>query len=326
MHLMHTNARDLLAERYALEGEDAFAHAVIDGLSRAQKTLPCRYFYDARGSELFEDITRLPEYYPTRTEAAILEAHVAEMATAVPRGGALVEFGSGSSLKTEILLRQLPHLGCYVMIDVSESALEDATRRLASRFPTLDVRPIVGDFSHPLALPADVAARPKTGFFPGSTIGNFTPAEAQGLLRAFRAMLSPGGRLLIGADLKKDARTLVLAYNDAAGVTAAFNVNLLARINRELGGSFDLAAFRHEAIYDPREGRIEMHLVSTRAQEVAVRGRRFRFRAGETIHTENSYKYSIDQFQDLARSTDWEPRRVWTDPASLFSVHELASA
>jgi dimethylhistidine N-methyltransferase len=326
MHLMHTNARDLLAERYALEGDDAFAHAVIDGLSRPQKTLPCRYFYDARGSELFEEITELPEYYPTRTEAAILEAHAAEMAAVVPNGGALIEFGSGSSLKTEILLRQLPHLGCYVMIDVSATALEDATRRLAARFPTLDVRPIVGDFSAPLALPADIAARPKTGFFPGSTIGNFTPAEAQRLLRVFRAMLAPGGRLIIGADLKKDARTLVLAYNDAAGVTAAFNLNLLARINRELGGTFDLAAFRHEAIYNPREGRIEMHLVSTRAQEAAVRGRRFRFREGETIHTENSYKYSIGQFQDFARSTDWEPRRVWTDPGALFSVHELVSA
>ena len=263
----HLNTRDLLSERFALEGDDEFAAAVIGGLSRPQKTLPCRYFYDARGSELFEEITRLPEYYPTRTEAAILEAHAAEMAADVPKGGALVEFGSGSSLKTEILLRHLPHLGCYVMIDVSESALDDAAKRLAARFPTLDVRPIVGDFSYPIALPADVAARPKTGFFPGSTVGNFTPAEAQRLLRVFRAVLSPGGRLIVGADLKKDPRTLVQAYDDAAGVTAAFNLNLLARINRELGGSFDLAAFRHEAIYNPRDGRIEMHLVSQRAQE-----------------------------------------------------------
>ena len=238
----HLNTRDLLSERFALEGDDEFAAAVIGGLSRPQKTLPCRYFYDARGSELFEEITRLPEYYPTRTEAAILEANAAEMAADVPKGGALVEFGSGSSLKTEILLRHLPHLGCYVMIDVSESALDDAARRLAARFPTLDVRPIVGDFSFPVALPPDVAARPKTGFFPGSTVGNFTPAEAQRLLRVFRAVLSPGGRLIVGADLKKDPRTLVQAYDDAAGVTAAFNLNLLARINRELGGSFDLAS------------------------------------------------------------------------------------
>jgi dimethylhistidine N-methyltransferase len=323
--MLNLDMRDLLSERYALEGEDEFAAAVIGGLSRPQKTLPCRYFYDARGSELFEEITRLPEYYPTRTEAAILEAHAGEMAAGVPRGGALVEFGSGSSLKTEILLKHLPQLGCYVSIDVSASALEDAVRRLAARFPTLDVRPIVGDFSYPIALPADVAARPKTGFFPGSTIGNFTPAEAQRLLRVFRASLSPGGRLIVGADLEKDARTLVRAYDDAAGVTAAFNLNLLARINRELGGSFDLASFRHEAIYNPRDGRIEMHLVSTRAQEAVVRGRRFRFRQGESIHTENSYKYSIPQFQDFARSAGWQPQRVWTDAATLFSVHELTS-
>jgi dimethylhistidine N-methyltransferase len=320
------NARDLLSERYALEGDEEFARDVIAGLSRPQKTLPCRYFYDARGSELFEEITRLPEYYPTRTEAAILEAHAGEMVDAIPRGGALVEFGSGSSRKTEILLERLPRLGCYVMSDVSASALDDAARRLFRRFPTLDVRAIVGDFSFPVALPGDIAARPKTGFFPGSTVGNFTPAEAQRLLRVLRAVLSPGGRLIVGADLKKDAKTLVAAYNDAAGVTAAFNLNLLARINRELGTAFDLAAFRHEAIYNPRAGRIEMHLVSLRAQEVAVRGRRFRFRAGETIHTENSYKYSIDQFQDLARSAGWQPQRVWTDAASLFSVHELVSA
>ena len=235
------------------------------------KTLPCRFFYDARGSELFEEITRLPEYYPTRTEAAILEAHAAEMADGVPDGGVLVEFGSGSSLKTEILLRQLPRLGAYVSIDVSDSALKDATARLAARFPTLDVRPIVGDFSYPVALPPDLAGRHKTGFFPGSTIGNLTPAEAGRLLRVFRRVLSPGGRLIVGVDLKKDARRLVLAYNDAAGVTAAFNLNLLARINRELGGNFDLDAFRHEAIYNPREGRIEMHLESMRDQEVTVR-------------------------------------------------------
>ena len=175
----------------------------------------------------------------------------------------LVEFGSGSSLKTEILLRQLPRLGAYVSIDVSDSALKDATARLAAHFPTLDVRPIVGDFSYPVALPPDLAGRHKTGFFPGSTIGNLTPEEAARLLRVFRSVLSPGGRLIVGVDLKKDARKLVLAYNDAAGVTAAFNLNLLVRINRELGGTFDLDAFRHDAIYNPREGRIEMHLEST---------------------------------------------------------------
>ena len=241
---------------------------MLDGLSRPQKTLPCRFFYDARGSELFEEITRLPEYYPTRTETAILEAHAAEMAEAVPAGGVLVEFGSGSSLKTEILLRQLPQLGAYVCIDVSESALAAARARLASRFPALDVRPIVGDFSRTVTFPADLAERPKTGFFPGSTIGNLTPAEAVRLLAAFGVCLGAGGRLIVGVDLKKDARQLHMAYNDARGVTAAFNLNLLARINRELAGTFDLGAFQHEAVYNPREGRIEMHLKSLRRQAV----------------------------------------------------------
>ena len=304
--------------------EDDFAAAVLDGLSRPRKTLPCRFFYDARGSELFEEITRLPEYYPTRTETAILEAHAAEMADGVPEGGVLVEFGSGSSIKTEILLRQLPQLAAYVCVDVSESALAAARERLASRFPALNVRPIVGDFWRAVAFPADLAARPKTGFFPGSTIGNLLPAEAVRLLQTFRAALGAGGRLIVGADLKKDARLIHTAYNDAAGVTAAFNLNLLARINRELAGTFDLAAFRHAAVYNPREGRIEMYLTSTRRQVVGVLGRPFHFGAGERIHTENSYKYSIGQFQDLARAAGWQPRRIWTDPANLFSVHELA--
>jgi dimethylhistidine N-methyltransferase len=305
--------------------EDDFAAAVLDGLSRPRKTLPCRFFYDARGSELFEEITQLPEYYPTRTETAILEAHAAEMADGVPDGGVLVEFGSGSSLKTEILLRQLPQLGAYVCVDVSESALMAAQARLAARFSTLDVRPVVGDFSRAVAFPADLAERPKTGFFPGSTIGNLTPAEAVRLLEVFGRCLAPGGRLIVGADLKKDARLLHMAYNDARGVTAAFNLNLLARVNRELAGTFDLAAFRHEAVYNPREGRIEMYLMSTRRQVVGVLGRPFRFGAGERIHTENSYKYSIGQFQDLARSAGWQPLRVWTDRDNLFSVHELTA-
>jgi len=305
--------------------ENDFAGAVLEGLSKPSKTLPCRFFYDACGSELFEEITRLPEYYPTRTEASIFDANAAEIVDGVPDGGVLVEFGSGSSLKTEILLRQVPRLGAYVSIDVSDSALKDATARLAAHFPTLDVRPIVGDFSYPVALPADLAGRHKTGFFPGSTIGNLTPAEAGRLLRVFRSVLSPGGRLIVGVDLKKDARKLVLAYNDAAGVTAAFNLNLLVRINRELGGAFDLEAFRHDAIYNPREGRIEMHIESLKDQTVSVGGRRIRFRAGERIHTENSYKYSITQFQELARSADWQPHRVWTDEDNLFSVHELIS-
>jgi dimethylhistidine N-methyltransferase len=314
------------AQRRPQAGEDdEFAVAVIAGLSSPRKNLPCRFFYDARGSDLFEEITHLPEYYPTRTETAILEAHAAEMAQGVAGGGVLIEFGSGSSRKTEILLARSPQLFAYVSIDVSASALDEARQRLAAHFPALALYPIVGDFSRPVALPADLAGRAKTGFFPGSTVGNFAPEDAIRLLHVMRATVSPAGRLIVGIDLKKDARTLVAAYDDAAGVTAAFNLNLLARINRELDASFDLASFRHKAIYDPREGRIEMHLVSTRAQEIRVAGRRFRFAAGETIHTENSYKYSIPQFQNLARAAGWHPHHVWTDADALFSVHELSA-
>lgn len=311
------------AERAAGPEQSAFAMAVCQGLARPQKTLPCRYFYDAAGSELFEQITELPEYYPTRTEAGILAAHAAEMAAGVPEGSVLVELGSGSSVKTEILLRELPGLAAYVPLDVSPSALDGAKRRLASRFPALDVHPIVGDFWHPVQFPAHLAGRAKTGFFPGSTIGNLTPVEAVRLLSVVRSSLGRGSRLIIGVDLRKDEGVLVRAYDDAAGVTAAFNLNLLARINRELGGTFDLDAFRHRALYNRRDGRIEMHLVSTRDQGASVCGRAFRFAADETIHTENSYKYSLEQFRDLAGSAGWTAGRVWTDAERLFSVHEL---
>jgi dimethylhistidine N-methyltransferase len=322
---MRTTTTAQLLPDLALVPESELAIAVIDGLSRPKKSLPCRFFYDARGSELFEEITRLPEYYPTRIETGILEDNGHEIVEGIGDRGVLVEFGSGSSRKTEILLRQLPPRVAYVPVDVSESALSEASARLANRFPGLDIRPIVADFSHAVRLPAGLARRLKTGFFPGSTIGNLPPTEAASLLRAFKAMLAPRGRLVIGVDLKKDARRLVLAYNDAAGVTAAFNLNLLHRINREVEHSFDLSSFRHEAIYDPREGRIEMHLVSRADQSVTICGRRFRFSAGETIHTENSYKYTVGEFQDLARSAGWTPSRVWSDAECLFSVHELCS-
>jgi len=307
------------------EVEGEFAAAVVEGLSKPKKTLPCRFFYDARGSELFEEITRLPEYYPTRTETQILNTHAHEMVEGFDEDGVLIEFGSGSSVKTEILLERAPSGFTYVPIDVSESALASAKQRLELRFPRVSVRPIIGDFSHPIEIGHDLASRPRVGFFPGSTIGNLTPPDAIRLLRTFKASLPRESRLLIGIDLKKDARQLVLAYNDAAGVTAAFNLNLLARINRELGGSIDLSAFRHEAIYEPREGRIEMHLVSLVEQVVCVSGMPFRFEPGERIHTENSYKYSIPQFQELARAASWAPNRVWTDARQQFSVHELIS-
>jgi dimethylhistidine N-methyltransferase len=308
------------------EADEAFAAAVVDGLSAPQKTLPCRYLYDERGSELFEQITALPEYYPTRTETAILEAHVAEIAGGSGSGEVLVEFGSGSSRKTEILLEAMPDLVAYVPIDVSVSALEEARRRLIARFPELDIRPIHGDFSEGPTLPADLRFSCKIGFFPGSTIGNLDRVEACALLEGFRKILSPRGRLVVGVDLLKSEETLRLAYDDPAGVTGAFNLNVLVRINRAFGQAFALDDFRHEARFNRREGRIEMHLVSTRDQNIELLGRTFNFRDGETIHTENSHKYTIDGFRALVRSAGWSPGRVWTDPDALFSVHELAVA
>ncbi|MGD9542584.1 MAG: L-histidine N(alpha)-methyltransferase [Methylocystis sp.] len=305
---------------------DAFAACVWEGLSRPRKSLPCRFFYDAKGSALFEEITQQPEYYPTKTEVAILHAHAEQIVDGAPDEAVLVEFGSGSSIKTELLLQRARRLYAYAPIDISQSALRDATIRLSTRFPGLKIRPTLADFSHPIELPPDLAGRPKLGFFPGSTIGNFSPADATELLRAMRGTLSPDGRLIIGVDLKKDVRRLIQAYDDANGVTAQFNLNLLVRINRELGGTFDLQTFRHAAIYEPREGRIEMHLVSLIDQDVWVKGRKFRFRAGETIHTENAYKYTIEEFSNIARSAGWTPLRVWTDDERLFSVHELVAA
>jgi L-histidine Nalpha-methyltransferase len=305
------------------EDESDFALCVVDGLSGPHKSLPCRFFYDARGSELFEDITRLPEYYPTRVEIALLEAHAEEIVRSLGEGGALVEFGSGSSRKTEILIARLPRLSVYAPIDVSKTALEGARRRLSGLYPTLSTRAILGDFTHGVALPEDVAQMQQLGFFPGSTIGNFAPPEAVDVLRAMRQTLAPGSAFVIGVDLKKDARVLVEAYNDSAGVTAAFNLNLLARANRELGADFNLADFRHEAIYDPLKGRIEMHLVSLKELTIELLGEHFHFRAGERIHTENSYKFSIEQFSGLARAAGWRVGRFWTDARGWFAIFEL---
>jgi len=303
--------------------DEAFAAAVIEGLSAPQKFLPCRYFYDEQGSALFEKITELPEYYPTRTETAILEAHVAEIAGGSGGGLVLVEFGSGSSRKTEILIEAMPDLVAYVPIDVSDSALAEAKQRLAARFPALDIRAIHGDFAQPLKLPAELRFGRKIGFFPGSTIGNLEEPAARALLASFRTILSPHGRLIVGVDLLKSEATLRLAYDDPAGVTAAFNLNILERINRTFGSALALDGFRHEARFNRERGRVEMHLVSTRDQDIEVLGRRFAFRQGETIHTENSHKHTVEGFQALARSAGWSPGRVWTDADDLFSVHEL---
>jgi dimethylhistidine N-methyltransferase len=307
---------------HGVERED-FARAVIDGLSKPQKELPCRFFYDEAGSALFEDITRLDEYYPTRTEAVILRDCAAEIAARAAPDTVMVEFGSGSSTKTEILLDAMSQLAAYVAIDVSPSALEDAHARLANRFPRLRVETCVGDFAAPVQLPAICVGRPLLGFFPGSTIGNLTRSEATSLLKHFAGVLGPDAGMVIGVDLKKDPAILVPAYDDAAGVTAAFNLNLLARINRELGGNLELAQFMHRAVWNESAGRIEMHLVSRIAQSVSIEGRVFDFRKGETIHTENSHKYEVNEFAAMARAAGWATRQTWCDAQRLFSVHEL---
>jgi dimethylhistidine N-methyltransferase len=309
----------------ASETRCEFADALIVGLSARQKSIPCRFFYDAAGSALFEAITELPEYYPTRTETAILRDHAADMAALAAPGAVLIEFGSGSSTKTELLLAGMPGLYAYMPIDISGTALREARSRIATRFPRLAVLPVEADFSRPLALGDSIAAHPRLGFFPGSTIGNLTEIEAVKLLANMRAILGDGAKLIIGADLKKDVRRLIAAYDDAAGVTAAFNLNLLHRANRELGADFDVEQFAHAATYDVRNGRIDMHLVSRAEQSATVLGHRFRFAVGERIHTEHSHKYDVDGFQAMAKRAGWWPQVVWTDDERLFSVHVLVA-
>lgn len=304
----------------------AFQEAVLSGLSQPQKTLPCQYFYDARGSELFEQITALDEYYPTRTEAAILAAHAGEMAAGVEPGAWMIEFGSGSSTKTQVLLDAMPQLGGYLAIDVSWSALEAARARLRAAYPNLAIEILEADFTQPVTLDPHMTRRPALGFFPGSTIGNFEPVAASQLLAHFRRTLGAGARLIAGVDLRKPPAVLLPAYNDALGVTAAFNLNLLTRINRELSADIEVGSFRHEAVWNERLSRIEMHLVSLREQSATISGRSFAFRAGESIHTENSHKYAPEAFADLARKAGWTLAHVWRDKAGLFSVQDLRNS
>lgn len=298
----------------------AFARDVVAGLSQARKVIPARYFYDRRGSELFEAITELPEYYPTRTEIGLLETHGADIARLTGKRRVVVEFGSGSSTKTPLLLAEVD-AAAYVPIDISADFLRDAAAALAARHPGLEVLPLAGDFTRPLALPAAVRGQPMIGFFPGSTIGNLDHAAAVDLLRAFRATLGDDARLVIGIDRRKNPRLLEAAYDDAAGVTAAFNLNLLHRLNRELGGDVPVEAFEHRAVWNDAVGRIEMHLVALRALSFIVAGRRFDMAAGETIHTENSHKYTVEEARLLARASGWEPVAAWSDARELFSLH-----
>jgi dimethylhistidine N-methyltransferase len=299
-----------------------FATDVLEGLGATPKRIPAKYFYDARGSQLFERITELPEYYPTRCEMEILRDKAGEIAALIPAGAAVVEFGSGSNKKARLLLAAAPQLAAYVPVDISGEMLEAEAAELRADFPSLAVVPVAADFCFPFELPKAAKAAPlRVGFFPGSTIGNFEPHEAGAFLRHAGAMLGPKARIIIGADLVKPAEVLNAAYNDAAGVTAAFNMNLLTRMNRELGGNFRLECFEHHAFFNRERSRIEMHLASLKRQKVKVAGETFDFRAGETIHTENSYKYSIDSLRALARGVGWVPGGVWTDAQGYFSVH-----
>lgn len=313
-----------------VDGE--FARELLAGLARRPRSIAPKFFYDAAGSALFDRICELPEYYLTRTELALLGKHADEIAecigASVGEGADIIEFGAGSSRKVRVLLDALAAPRRFVPIDISAEHLHGAAHRLRADYPGLEVRPIAADFTQPLdlpALPADVRGReaPRVGFFPGSSIGNFTPADALDFLRGTVGLLRGGG-LLIGVDLVKDPAVLHAAYNDAAGVTAAFNLNLLVRANRELGADFEPARFAHYAYYEPRLQRIEMHLVSRCAQRVRVCGHAFDFAEGETLHTENSHKFSIEGFRALAVQAGYVPGPVWCDAEKLFSIHWLA--
>lgn len=315
---------DDVFELAAPEAQAVFLRDVLDGLSHTQKTLPCQYFYDAAGSDLFEQITALPEYYPTRTETAILQAHAEEIASALGKNVLMVEYGAGASTKTRILLDALKDMAGYVPIDVSEEFLLHTAQVLRTDYPTLAVHPVVGDFMTRFGLPDDSRGQP-VGFFPGSTIGNLSDDEIVQFMGAARDLLGQGSQFIIGVDLRKDASILVPAYDDAAGVTAAFNLNLLARINRELGADFDLSAFAHRAIWNDAASRIEMHLESLRAQSVTVGGRSVAFEAGETIHTENSRKFTIDSLTPLFEQTGWKLNKTWLDDKHYFAVLLLSA-
>ena len=304
-----------------------FLEEALAGLRNEQKTLPCKYFYDRRGSQLFDQICDLPEYYPTRTEAGIMQDNIAEMAALFGPDCLLVEYGSGSSTKTRILLDHLPGLAGYVPMDISREHLYQTADSLCAAYPNLDILPLCADYTQKFALPeSGRAAQSRVVYFPGSTIGNFHRAEAAIFLKRIAEVCGPGGGLLIGVDLRKSPQILEPAYNDAQGVTAAFNLNLLHRMNSELEANFDLDGFAHYAFYNERVGRIEMHLLSLNAQAVHLGGETIRFEEDETIWTECSYKYSLPEFAAMAKSASFEVRQVWTDRDQKFSVQYLTVA
>ena len=296
-----------------------FREDVLSGLAAPIRAIPARWLYDRAGSELFDAITRLPEYYPTRTETALLREIMPEVAARIPAGAAVVEFGSGSSTKTPVLLEAIAP-AAYVPIDISGDYLRLSAAEVDARFPALAVHPVEADFTRPVEMPAEVGALPKLGFFPGSTIGNFVPASATDLLRSFRADLGTGALLLIGMDRVKPVGRLLAAYDDPQGVTAKFNCNLLHRINRELDGDINVAAFRHEARWSDILSRIEMHLVAERDVRFTVAGQAFELRIGESIHTENSHKYGPRGARLLLLAGGWTPVAEWTDEAQDFAI------
>ncbi|HEX2655784.1 MAG TPA: L-histidine N(alpha)-methyltransferase [Xanthobacteraceae bacterium] len=303
--------------------QTTFAIDIIEGLSATPKRIPSKYFYDEAGSHLFEQITGLAEYYPTRIELQILRDRSQAICSWFGQNAVLIEFGSGSTTKAQILLHAAPALAAYVPVDISAEYLNGEAQRLRRQFPNLNVLPVAADFTGPFDLPRDIGRLPRVGFFPGSTIGNFEPGEAAAFFHHAADILGPGATFIVGVDLVKDPAVLNAAYNDASGVTARFNLNMLVRANRELGANFDLGAFEHWAFYNPGRSRIEMHLKSRTHQQVKIAGRTFDFRAGETIHTENSYKYTPDTFAALVRRAGWVPQAVWTDRQGYFSVHAL---
>ncbi|MGH6735590.1 MAG: L-histidine N(alpha)-methyltransferase [Methyloceanibacter sp.] len=328
---MASDASSLLAEhrhgpspsaRRAAARAD-FVEAVLKGLWRRPRSIPCRFLYDARGSELFEAITRLEEYYPTRVETALLKAYGADIARLAGADRVLVEFGSGSSRKTSLLIEALGNIPAYIPIEIAPECLREAMAWLGVRHEDLTIVPLIADFTKTRALPPIAQGRRRLGFFSGSTIGNLSHDEARAFLVNAAHLLGGDAMFLVGVDLKKPASILVPAYDDAEGVSAAFNLNLLARINRELDGTFDLSAFAHEAIWNETAGRMEMYLKSLADQTALVLGRRFPFAKGERIHTENSHKYSVAEFQALARISGWQPVHAWTDAEQLFSLHLL---
>ncbi len=300
---------------------------ILAGLTAPQKRILPKYFYDERGSELFDEICALPEYYPTRTELKIMDTHLAEIAELVGPRAAVIEFGAGSNVKVRQLLDALDSPAAYVPVEISADYLLKQAEDLAPDYPNVHIQPVFADFTQPFELPRHpIEPERNLVFFPGSTIGNFPRDEAEDLLRVMRAEAKPDGALLIGVDLKKDPAIIRAAYNDSSGVTAAFNLNVLRRLNRELGANFRLDRFRHEAVYDEAAGRVEMRLVSLEDQVAVVAGRAVQFAAGEYIITEYSHKYSLDGFRALARRAGFVPERAWTDERSLFSVHYMRAA